>query len=83
MSRSHSNTIQMIFLHLIHLAVLVFVLQSGHSNHERYGFTFTLFVLFFPFFKYFFRTSQSQPRVDATVETFFLPFFHVIFKLMP
>ena len=26
----------------------------------------------------FFRTSQSQARVDATAETFFLAFFHVI-----
>ena len=69
MSRSHSNTIQMIFLHLIHLAVLVFVLQSGHSNHERYGFTFTLFVLFSPFLNIFSelanhsRESMQQSRL--------------------
>ena len=40
----------MIFLHLIHLAVLVFVLQCGHSNHECYGFIFTLFSLILIFF---------------------------------
>ena len=34
--------------------VIVKVLQCGHSNHERYGFIFTLFVLFFHLFYYFF-----------------------------
>ena len=44
----------------------------------------SLYLYFFPpFLNIFFRTSQSQPRVDATVETFFLPFFHVIFKVVP
>ena len=43
---------------------------------------FSLYLyFFFTYFNIFFRTSQSQPRVDETVETFFLPFFHVIFKL--
>ena len=46
------------------------VLQCGHFNHKRYGFIFTLFVLFFTYFNIFFRTSQSQPHVDATAETF-------------
>ena len=84
MSRSHSNTIQMIFLHLVHLAVLAFILQSGHSNHERYGFTFTLFVLFFPFFNFFFselanhsRESMQQSRLFSCLfSTLFLKWCH-------
>ena len=38
---------------------------------------FSLYLYFFiTYFITFFGTSQSQPRGDATVETFFPPFFH-------
>ena len=58
-----------------------YALQCRHSNHECFN-----ICTFFPqvyFFTTFFRTSQSQPRVDATAETYFLPFFHIIFKKVP
>ena len=57
------------------------MLQCGHSNHERYGFIFTLFVLFFHLFCSYFlnfsRTNQSHLRIEAMAQTFFSPFFRV------
>ena len=50
--------------------VLKWHISTSRVNHKRYGFIFTLFVLFFTYFNIFFRTSQSQPHVDATAETF-------------
>ena len=47
--------------------------QRGHLNHERQGFI-SLYLYFFHLFSYFFRTSQSEPRVKATAETFFSVF---------
>ena len=35
----------------------------------------------FSLYLYFFSTSQSQPRVDAMAKMFFLPLFHVVFKV--
>ena len=51
------------------------LLQCGHSNHERYGFIFTLFVLFFHlfccYFLYFSRTNQSHLWIEAMAQTCF------------
>ena len=61
----------------------LWLLQCGYSNHERYGFIFTLFV-FFSLILIFFselanhsRESMQRPRL------FFLSFFHIIFKVVP
>ena len=58
-------------------------LQRPHSNHERRRLSFHFICTFFTYFLTFFKTSQSQPRVEAMAETFFLPFFQVIFKMAP
>ena len=58
------------------------LLQCGHSNHERYGFIFTLFSLYLYFFfhlfcsdvLYFSRTNQSHLWTEAMAQTFFLLF---------
>ena len=45
---------------------------------------FSLYLyFFFTYFNIFFPTNQSQPRLDTTAETFFLPFFHAIFEVVP
>ena len=39
------------FALVLHNTTLILIsLQCGHSNHERYGFFFTLFVLYFHLF---------------------------------
>ena len=62
---------------------LVEILQCGHSNHERYGFIFTLFVLYFHLFCSYgiftflqiFFTITFVNRNNGT--DIFSPFFHV------
>ena len=74
-------------------AVRLESLRLSHAGNTRRIFKMTAMTLWLyfhficTFFSliliFFFRNSQSQPRVDTTVETFFLPFFHVIFKVVP
>ena len=59
---------------------ILYVCYSADTRTMNAMALFSLYLyFFFTYFIIFFRTSQSQPRVDATAETFFL----VIFKVVP
>ena len=72
------------FFSISYILLCLFLYYRADTRTMNAMALLSLYLYFFsPFLNIFFRTSQSQPRVDATVETFFLPFFHVIFKVVP
>ena len=66
------------FSYLLNPFKMATLLQCRHSNHELYGFIFTLLVFYFhlfcSYFLHFFRTDQSHPWAEVTAQTCFLLF---------
>ena len=69
----------MIFLHLIHVAVLVFVLQCAHSNHERYGFI-SLYLYLFSLILIFFSELANHSRESMQRSRLFPCLFSTLFS---
>ena len=73
------------FFFISYILLCLFLYYSADTRTINAMALFSLYLyFFFTYFNFFFfRNSQSQPRVNTTVETFFLPFFHVTFKVVP